>query len=305
MTEVAINLGDGRIVSFNPAEARTRITAHEARSMVEARMGHIDEAIEHADKAIAVQMAFVTWWDEQEKGQGQRSDVELRNRSVTKLSLESVAPDLDRMTVSRWRKALIVEDDPADMTKYFGVLEKAAGKIRKICGFEGSGPTAKQWTGEVEWYTPAHYIESARMVLGEIDLDPASSGYANRVVQAAQIFTAHDDGLAQEWTGRVWLNPPYKMPAVKRFCEKLLEHVSDGGVTAAIILTNNATDTSWWHQLTAMADCVCFPRGRISFYNHEGEHSSPTNGQNFHYFGPGVDAFRDVFSDIGRCMVRL
>src|SRR5262249_26019703 len=71
-----------------------------------------------------------------------------------------------------------------------------------------------------EWYTPASYIESARRVLGGFDLDPASCEEANRIIQAAQIFTecprpckgkdwCTHDGMAQRWKGRVWLNPPY------------------------------------------------------------------------------------------------
>ena len=39
-----------------------------------------------------------------------------------------------------------------------------------------------------EWYTPAFIVETARAVLGCIDLDPASCEYANRVVQAGRYF---------------------------------------------------------------------------------------------------------------------
>lgn len=42
------------------------------------------------------------------------------------------------------------------------------------------------------------------------DLDPCSPCKgANAPVWARQHFTLADDGLAQEWHGRVWLNPPY------------------------------------------------------------------------------------------------
>ena len=287
------------MVLFEPERARESVTAHEAKAMVEARKGNVDVAIEHADKALAIQRAFVLWWDAQPRQHG-----DLGNRSVTQFPrLADVAPDLDKMTVSRWRTALVVADDPSDTSKYEAELEKVNARIRKLCGLKSADPTAKAWTGEIEWYTPSQYIESARVVMGGIDLDPASNPVANQTIGATTIYTIKDDGLAQPWSGRVWLNPPYKMPAIKLFCEKVCASYSAGDIEAAIVLTNNATDTSWWHLMTAVAQCVCFTAGRISFYNEDGEHSSPTNGQNFHYFGSNVDAFRTEFAQHGRCMV--
>ncbi|MGO9046175.1 MAG: hypothetical protein ACLQFW_04700 [Xanthobacteraceae bacterium] len=63
-------------------------------------------------------------------------------------------------------------------------------------------------TGENEWHTPAKYLAAAREVLGEIDLDPATSKAAQEVVKAKKFFTKDDDGLKQEWHGRIWLLRP-------------------------------------------------------------------------------------------------
>lgn len=60
-----------------------------------------------------------------------------------------------------------------------------------------------QTSGDVEYYTPPFIIEAARRVMGGIDLDPASSEIANRTVKATRYFTEADDGLQQEWNGRV------------------------------------------------------------------------------------------------------
>ena len=68
---------------------------------------------------------------------------------------------------------------------------------------------ANKYTGNPENYTPAVYIEAARRVLGEIDLDPASCFLAQETVKANRFFTKEENGLQQKWNGRVFLNPPY------------------------------------------------------------------------------------------------
>jgi hypothetical protein len=61
----------------------------------------------------------------------------------------------------------------------------------------------------VEWYTPPIYIEMARQVLGNINLDPASNHTAQEWIDAEAYYTKEDNGLIQPWFGSIWLNPPY------------------------------------------------------------------------------------------------
>jgi ParB family chromosome partitioning protein len=155
------------------------------------------------------------------------------------------------------------------------------------------------FTGKTEWYTPVEYIELARQVLGNIDLDPASCEYAQSRVRARRYYTAEDDGLAKEWAGRVWLNPPYSQPAIVHFVEKLVASVQSGGISDAILLTNNYTDTSWFHHAESACAAICFTRGRIRFEDETSVVSAPVNGQSFFYYGQRVDLFREVFGTIG------
>lgn len=64
-------------------------------------------------------------------------------------------------------------------------------------------------SASVEHYSPPAIVEAARATLGAIDLDPASSELANRVVRASVYFDDAADGLSGDWTGRrVFCNPP-------------------------------------------------------------------------------------------------
>src|SRR5262245_61092057 len=59
-----------------------------------------------------------------------------------------------------------------------------------------------------EHYTPEKIIRAVVACLGGVDLDPCSNcGQPN--VPAARHYTVKDDGLAQLWSGRVYMNPPY------------------------------------------------------------------------------------------------
>lgn len=156
-----------------------------------------------------------------------------------------------------------------------------------------------QGTGENEWYTPQNYIESARKVMGSIDLDPATSEVAQQRVNAGHIFTIEDDGLEQKWFGNVWLNPPYAQPAIMHFMEKIAAEVECGNVHEAIVLTHNYTDTRWFHVGASSATSICFTRGRIGFLSPEGKRAAPTQGQAFFYYGDNPTAFEAEFSQYG------
>lgn len=118
------------------------------------------------------------------------------------------------------------------------------------------------------WSTPPEFLERiARPLLGKIDLDPASNEAAQAVVNARRWFSAADDGLAQEWGGSVWLNPPYSFPLVERFADKALEEWEARRVAHMLILVNSSTSSAWWHKLARACSLLTFPDQRIQFWS--------------------------------------
>jgi ParB family chromosome partitioning protein len=160
-------------------------------------------------------------------------------------------------------------------------------------------PRGTQGTGENEWFTPETYINLARAVLGEIDLDPATSAQAQSLIKAKQFYTAEQDGLKHDWCGRVWLNPPFAQPLIEHFVSKMASEHAAGRVVAGIMLTHNYTDTTWFHEGARVASAICFTRGRVKFYKPDGTIAAPTQGQAFFYFGSHVESFVNTFKPIG------
>lgn len=154
-------------------------------------------------------------------------------------------------------------------------------------------------SGNNEWYTPDAYVEAARLVMGAVDLDPASSELANTVIRAARFFTEETDGLSQEWAGRVWMNPPYAAKLIGRFTDKLAASVRCGSVTEAVVLVNNATETRWFQSLSGVVSAACFPSYRIRFWSPTGVKAAPLQGQAILYCGPQAERFIDEFRAFG------
>jgi len=155
-------------------------------------------------------------------------------------------------------------------------------------------------TGVNEWYTPEIYISAVRVLFdGKIDLDPASSEIANKVVMADTFYSLEDNGLSKTWTGKVWLNPPYAQPHIMYFMQKMVNEYSIGNVSEAVALTHNYTDTAWFHCAASVCSAICFTRGRIRFLSPDGKKACPTQGQAFFYYGFNVEKFETIFKEFG------
>jgi hypothetical protein len=160
-------------------------------------------------------------------------------------------------------------------------------------------PAASFNSGNNEWYTPEPYIKAATDVMGCIDLDPASSIVANKVVGAKTFYSAEDDGLEKEWAGKVWMNPPYSGEFISQFSEKITKHYNAGEITEAIVLVNNATETTWFNTLVKVASAIVFPCSRVKFYAPDGKIAAPLQGQAVVYMGSNPELFIDKFKQFG------
>lgn len=204
------------------------------------------------------------------------------------------------ITKSMSSRAQIIADVPDD--KFEEVItefkdqqkELTSNAIRQLT----EKPHVLHNSGENEWYTPACYIESARLVMGSIDTDPASCELANQIVKAKHYFTKVDNGITYHWDGNVWLNPPYSQPEIGLFIDELFSEKNN--ILQYCVLVNNATDTKWFQLLLEKSDQVCFVKGRIKFIDKNGKPSgSPLQGQAIFYRGINIGSFINEFTQYG------
>ncbi|MGG6295244.1 DNA N-6-adenine-methyltransferase [Leptolyngbya sp. AN02str] len=149
--------------------------------------------------------------------------------------------------------------------------------------------------------TPDHpIITKARLVFGgEITLDPASNDLAQQTVQAKHYYTIQTNGLKQPWFGNVWLNAPYSFPLIELFNERLIEHWQEQKITAALSITNNATETGWYQELAVACTLRLDFTGRIPFHNPYKTGESNRQGQSLFYFGHHPERFIKAFGEYG------
>jgi hypothetical protein len=188
---------------------------------------------------LKAQAEYVVWRDALVPSPSERGRMGGRGRKLAagrRLALPENDPGQD--VADRWRKRFCSKDSgrtAVDEEKLAISLNDARLQCIRICEQRNiSTIRGTEGTGEFERYTPAKYIEAAREVLGRIDLDPASSKQAQKVVKARKMFTARENGLEQEWNGNIWLNPPYHRELGPKFIKKLLEEIAAGRTKEAI-----------------------------------------------------------------------
>ena len=109
-----------------------------------------------------------------------------------------------------------------------------------------------------DWGTPQKVFDDLNSEFG-FTVDVCASEFNHKV---ANYFDVERDGLAQTWTGVVWMNPPYGR-TIKAWMKKAFEAWQDGATVVCLVPAR--TDTAWWHDYAAKATEIRFIRGRLKF----------------------------------------
>lgn len=107
------------------------------------------------------------------------------------------------------------------------------------------------------WATPQDFFDKLNAEFGfEVDVCATPEN-----AKCARYFTKLDDGLAQEWRGVCWMNPPYGRE-ISAWMRKANDAVRGGAVVVCLVPAR--TDTRWWHEY-AIKHEIRFIRGRLKF----------------------------------------
>lgn len=132
----------------------------------------------------------------------------------------------------------------------------------------GIGGHQSAKSGTDTWLTP-HHIIAALGGPDSFDLDPCA--YPEWPTAKTGICLP-DDGLAVEWFGRVWLNPPYGSETFD-----WMDRLADHGTGTALIFARTETAgffASVWRRATALL----FLEGRLHFHHADGRRAKANSG---------------------------
>jgi phage N-6-adenine-methyltransferase len=238
-----------------------------------AQLDTVDAAKELADRAAAAQ----TWARRARLGQdavNTAAEVKLRaeRRAGELLSAaRGAAKRLPNGTIadadisldqsSEWQALAAVPDEAFD---------RAVGEAKADGEVTRSGVMRRamdvHYSSETDlWSTPQDLYDELHAEFGftlDVCAIPDNAKCPN-------YFTAEQDGLAQEWRGVCWMNPPYG-DAIARWVEKAYRSGQEGATVVCLVPAR--VDTGWWWNHCRYGE-IRFLRGRLKFGG--GENSAP------------------------------
>lgn len=116
------------------------------------------------------------------------------------------------------------------------------------------------------WHSPPEVMKPLYQVFGRFDLDPCSpvSNPRTAPVKTRACFAMNYDGLALDWFGIVYLNPPYGR-SLPLWLKKARQEVEAKRASSVIALIPARPETNYWHEHIAACARVWFLKGRLTF----------------------------------------
>ena len=108
------------------------------------------------------------------------------------------------------------------------------------------------------WSTPQDLFDDLDRVY-RFDVDVCATP---ENAKCSTFYTKEQDGLAQEWRGTCWMNPPYGRE-IGRWVAKARRSAEENGATVVCLLPAR-TDTRWWHEHCSLGH-ITFIKGRLKF----------------------------------------
>lgn len=113
-------------------------------------------------------------------------------------------------------------------------------------------------SGNTEWETPQDLFDILNKVY-KFDLDVCAT---SENAKCPRYFTKAQDGLSQEWKGKIWCNPPYGRE-IDKWVKKAHESYKAGATV--VMLLPARTDTKWIHEWVFGSAITIFLKGRLKF----------------------------------------
>lgn len=113
-----------------------------------------------------------------------------------------------------------------------------------------------------DWATPDDFFAELDREF-HFTLDACAAEWNKKV---DNYYDKEQDGLKQQWTGTVWMNPPYGRE-IKKWMAKAVESARVGATVVCLVPAR--TDTAWWHDYAMLGEAR-FLRGRLKFVGLDG-----------------------------------
>ena len=173
--------------------------------------------------------------------------------------------------------------------------------------------------GVTQWETPDEYLEAARELMGDIDIDPCTTERAQERIKASVYYTKDTNGLDKSWVGRLWLNAPYDVGIIEQFMERAVDQYHIGNIIEGLILTHtNNTHHEYFQKVLAECSAACFVSDYIRWTSGHVQEEINLNkmGIKWHpeytkhgnavlYLGVRPYNFKKVFSKFGVCLCQM